>query len=171
MDPSHTFFAVLTLIAAPAMLTNATSVLGLNTANRFGRVIDRSRQISIEVGKLPHDGALSKLRQLQLERLYQRGRYLLRAQACIYLSLGLFVATALVAVIGAVLAATSPIGYEALAIVGLFIGFIASISLLYACLLIVRETRLALTGMYKEIEYFRKAMPGDVEGIESLSPL
>src|SRR6476660_6944829 len=141
MDPTHTLFAVLTLIAAPAVLTNASSVLGLNTANRFGRVIDRSRQLSIEVGKLPHGSALSKLRHLQLERLYQRGQYLLRAQVCTYLALGLFVTTALVAVIGAVLAATSPIGYRALALVSLVIGFIAAASLLYGCLLIVQETR------------------------------
>jgi len=59
MDPTHTLFAVLTLIAAPAVLTNASSVLGLNTANRFGRVIDRSRQLSIEVGKLPHGSVAS----------------------------------------------------------------------------------------------------------------
>jgi hypothetical protein len=171
MDPTHTLFAVLTLIAAPAVLTNASSVLGLNTANRFGRVIDRSRQLSLEVGKLPHGSALSKLRQLQLARLYQRGQYLLRAQVCIYLALGLFVATALVAVIGAVLAATSALGYETLALVALFVGFCAAISLLFGCILIVQETRIALTGMYKEIEYFEKAMPADVEGIESLSPL
>ena len=34
-------FAVLTLIVAPAVLTNATSVLTLNTSNRFACVVDR----------------------------------------------------------------------------------------------------------------------------------
>ena len=35
-------FTVLTFIAAPAVLTNASSVLALGTSNRFARVIDRA---------------------------------------------------------------------------------------------------------------------------------
>ena len=38
---SGNLFALLTLVVAPAVLTNASSVLALNTANRFGRVVDR----------------------------------------------------------------------------------------------------------------------------------
>ena len=36
-------FAILTFIAAPAVLTNASSVLALGTSNRFARAIDRTR--------------------------------------------------------------------------------------------------------------------------------
>src|SRR5262244_1821468 len=36
-------FAVLTLIAAPAVFTNASSVLALGTGNRLARVVDRTR--------------------------------------------------------------------------------------------------------------------------------
>src|SRR3954468_11632326 len=36
-------FAILTFIAAPAILTNASSVLALGTSNRFARTIDRMR--------------------------------------------------------------------------------------------------------------------------------
>ena len=108
MDPTHSVFAVLTLIAAPAVLTNATSVLGLNTANRFGRAVDRSRTLETELSKLPHDSALAKLRRAQLERLYERAEFLLRAQASIYFALGLFVVTALVAVVGGVLVTAFP---------------------------------------------------------------
>jgi hypothetical protein len=70
-----------------------------------------------------------------------------------------------------VLASTSALGYETLALVALFVGFCAAISPLHGCILTVQETRIALTGMYKEIEYFEKAMPADFEGIERLSPL
>ena len=42
MDPLITNpFAVLTFIAAPAILTNASSVMALGTSNRFARAIDR----------------------------------------------------------------------------------------------------------------------------------
>jgi hypothetical protein len=36
-------FAILTFIAAPAILANASSVLALGTSNRFARTIDRTR--------------------------------------------------------------------------------------------------------------------------------
>ena len=38
-------FAVLTLIAAPAVFTNASSVLALGTGNRLARVVDRTRML------------------------------------------------------------------------------------------------------------------------------
>ena len=34
-------FAVLTFISAPAVLTNASSVLLFGTGNRYGRAVDR----------------------------------------------------------------------------------------------------------------------------------
>jgi branched-subunit amino acid transport protein len=39
-------FAVLTAIVAPAILTNASSVLALGTSNRFARVVDRTRVVA-----------------------------------------------------------------------------------------------------------------------------
>jgi hypothetical protein len=44
-------FAVMTLIAAPAIVTNAASVLTLGTGNRLARVVDRSRGLA----KILHD--------------------------------------------------------------------------------------------------------------------
>src|SRR5690348_12426573 len=38
-------FAVLTAVVAPAILTNACSVLSLGTANRMARVVDRTRVV------------------------------------------------------------------------------------------------------------------------------
>ena len=48
MDPSslaQSPFAVLTLIAAPAVLTNATSVLAMSTINRMLRTRDRMHDL------------------------------------------------------------------------------------------------------------------------------
>ena len=44
--PSDTPYAALTLIVAPAILTNASSVLALGTSNRFARAVDRQWQLS-----------------------------------------------------------------------------------------------------------------------------
>lgn len=45
-------FAALTLIVAPAVLSNACSVLSLGTGNRFARVVDRSRILTKELAAL-----------------------------------------------------------------------------------------------------------------------
>ena len=42
-------FAVLTAIVAPAILTNASSVLALGTSNRLARVVDRTRVVAAEL--------------------------------------------------------------------------------------------------------------------------
>ena len=39
-------FAVLSLIVAPAILTNATSLLIMSTGNRLARAVDRARELS-----------------------------------------------------------------------------------------------------------------------------
>src|SRR5256886_17014072 len=46
MDPSVNPFAVLSLIVAPAILTNASSVLAMSTSNRLARAVDRARELS-----------------------------------------------------------------------------------------------------------------------------
>ena len=45
-------FAVLTAVVAPAILTNACSVLALGTSNRLGRVVDRTRVVARELAGL-----------------------------------------------------------------------------------------------------------------------
>jgi hypothetical protein len=61
-------FAILTLIVAPAVLTNACSLLALNTANRFGRAIDRSRWLTAEMDRLENTSEEYNVRQRQLEQ-------------------------------------------------------------------------------------------------------
>src|SRR5438045_9696699 len=42
-------FAVLTAVVAPAILTNASSVLALGTSNRLARVVDRTRIVAAQL--------------------------------------------------------------------------------------------------------------------------
>src|SRR4051812_26574763 len=134
MNPlSGNIFTILTLIAAPAVLTNASSVLALNTANRFGRVVDRSRQITVELEAGSSDAQMNEIRIRQLARLRRRAAFLLRAQTCFYSALGLFVVAALVSVLGAALAAehASGVGYRLSAVGGFTVGLTAALSLFY----------------------------------------
>src|SRR5262249_27097610 len=83
-------------------------------------------------------------------RLRRRAGMLLRAQTNIYAALGLFVAAALVSVVGAALGSTHPFGYRVAAITSLGIGSGAAVSLVAGCTLLVRETPLALQSVSQE---------------------
>ena len=153
MNPlSGNLFALLTLIVAPAVLTNASSVLALNTANRFGRVVDRSRQLVDEMERGRDDTEMDEIRVRQVQRLRRRAGLLLHAQTCFYAALGSFVAAALVSVVGAALAAEHTIGYRVAAVGGFTVGAGAVSSLFVGCTLLVRETRLALQSVSEETE-------------------
>src|SRR5882672_7907964 len=60
-------FAVLSFIVAPAVLTNASSVLILSTSNRLARAVDRTRALSreLEASQAPDSEAdAQRLREL-----------------------------------------------------------------------------------------------------------
>src|SRR5438034_8787965 len=79
-------FAVLTFIVAPAILTNATSVLALSTINRMLRARERMHQLFAE------SESAAQLRGArfmeQVNRVERQGILLLDAMRWIYVSLG-----------------------------------------------------------------------------------
>ena len=97
-------FAVLTAVVAPAILTNACSILCLGSGNRIGRVVDRIRIVAPELGSLEPGAPRYNSHLHQLEKLRVRSRFLLLAMRLFYFSLGSFAAAALVSVIGSTLA-------------------------------------------------------------------
>jgi len=116
-----------------------------------GRVVDRSRQLAIEIKGLAAGDELRELRVRQIGRLRQRAQLLIRAQSVIYAALGLFVMTALVSVIGSALALGYPGSYRATAVIGLVVGVAATGGLMHGCVLLVRETRLALVTLREDV--------------------
>src|SRR5262249_40352469 len=105
---SESPFAVLTLIAAPAVFTNASSVLALGTGNRLARVVDRTRPLAREL----HAGAethaeVKELWVQHLSRLEQRGSLLVRAMRFFYTSIACFAAASVVSILGASVVSTT----------------------------------------------------------------
>lgn len=146
-------FAVLTAIVAPAILTNASSVLALGTSNRLGRVVDRTRVVYSDLAKAAPGSMEYQDWMAQLAALRVRAQTLLQALRLFYAALGLFAASALVSVGGSiatyygnksmfVIAAGLAVMTGASAVVGLTIG----------CTLMVQETRLAVQSLAKEAE-------------------
>jgi hypothetical protein len=149
-------FAVLTAVVAPAILTNACSVLSLGTANRIARVVDRTRVLTAELTNHEPGSAGCRQRVSQLERLQVRAHLLLRALRLFYASLGSFAAAALVSVIGSALAAFDlRLAFQVAAAVGLTIGAVAVLGLVAGCVLMVQETRLAVQTLAEEAEIAR----------------
>ena len=94
-------FAALTFIAAPALLTNATSVLALSTINRMLRTRDRMLELftKSEAGAL---GEVESARLVeQVNRVEQQATLLLRALHSIYVALAAFACATLVTLLGA----------------------------------------------------------------------
>lgn len=147
-------FAVLTTVVAPAILTNACSVLALGTSNRIARVVDRVRVISDRIMALPADDPECVYWGKQLGGLRQRARYLFWALRLIYAALGAFALAALIAIVGSALAVTGvePV-FQASAIAGLIVGTAGVAGLAIGCVLMVNEVRLALNQTQDEAEF------------------
>ncbi len=150
-------FTSLTLIAAPAVLTNASSVLALGTSNRFARAIDRARALSaiLEKETVSAD-PLTIMRVHHLNRAEKRSLLLLQALRLFYLALGSFAAAALTSLLGATAASTDHrfifrITLDAAALT----GFIGVAGLVFGCILLVAETRLAVQSVSEEAQFVR----------------
>jgi hypothetical protein len=155
-------FAVLTTVVAPAVLTNACSVLCLGTSNRIARVVDQSRLVAAELKALTPDSR-EKLRwEKQFAVLRVRARHLFWALRLFYASLGAFAAAALIAVVGSAIAASSLwYVFRAAAAVGLLVGTAGVGGLTVGCALMVSEVRLALKQTAEEADAVLSQLAND----------
>jgi hypothetical protein len=144
-------FAVLTAIVAPAILTNACSVLALGTSNRLGRVVDRTRVVASDIaaskpGSEGHQEWTSQLRALEI-----RTHLLLRALRLFYAALGLFASSALISVAGSIAAFYGErLLFQLGALLAVLTGGSAVVCLSAGCFSMVNETRLAVKSLGEE---------------------
>jgi len=159
MDPLLTNpFAVLTFVAAPAILTNASSVMALGTSNRFARAIDRARLLSSQLEKLQEaNDPLAKRRSRQLHYAERRARLLVRALTAFYVSLGGFAGASFTSLLGAVFVITH---HDSFRMIAMFAGFLCGVigvtGLLSGSAILVWETRLTLAILTEETELLRE---------------
>ena len=150
-------FAALTLIAAPAVLTNASSLLTLGTSNRFARAVDRQRQLSaILDGTTIVDTEEHDLRVWQLRRTEYRAQLLVRALQTFYASIGAFAAASLISLLGALFASVAAWVAVATGLAAILAGFIGVGGLVYGSVLLVRETRITLESLRQEADFSQR---------------
>ena len=146
-SPTDNPFALLTFIVAPAILTNASSVMALGTSNRFARAIDRARNLANALDRQDGpDGSMAReLRVRQLRYALRRVLLLVRALTSFYLSVGSFAATSLVSLLGAVSSFLHwPAVETGARLASLGIGSIGVMGLVTGSAVLVYETRLTL---------------------------
>ena len=146
-------FAVLTAIVAPAILTNASSVLALGTSNRLGRVVDRTRVVYGDLAATAPGSSEHKEWTDQLTSLRSRAQMLLAALRLFYAALGFFATSALVSVGGSIAAYyAQKLWFEVAAGLAVLSGASAVVGLAVGCTLMVHETRLAVQSLAAEAE-------------------
>lgn len=139
-------WAVLSLLAAPAILTNASTILCLATSNRLARAADRARAASASVlaSRSPAD-ATTTLQLHDFRLATRRAEMLIEALRRFYLAAGCFAAATCVVLLGAL---ASYFEIHSLDIVARILAIIATIigvgSLVSGSLVLVAETRVAL---------------------------
>src|ERR1700759_217923 len=90
-------FAVLSLIAAPAVMTNASAIRSISTSNRLARAIDKTRATLTKLETLDtKNEAAAKMCVTHLDRLQDRTSVLRKALSLFYLSLGSFASARLI---------------------------------------------------------------------------
>ena len=163
MDPHTSPFAVLSLIVAPAILTNAASVLAMSTSNRLARAVDRARELGRQLEDTsaadpsPDEGARESARRLgELAATEARAGLLLRVLQSFYVALGGFSVAVLTSLLGAVLSLfRTDYVVGVLQIVALAAGGVAVASMVRGSALLVRETSIAVQVMHERAESVR----------------
>jgi Protein of unknown function (DUF2721) len=152
-------FAVLTFIVAPAILTNATSILAMSTINRMLRTRERMHELFTESAEATSPGGAGLMEQVN--RVERQAVLLLSAMRWIYVSLGAFAAASLITLLGALAGHT---GHQTLMQVtvstGLLLGFVGVAGLVGGCVHLFRATQLSLVNIREEAAAIRARQEG-----------
>ena len=150
-------FSALTFIVAPALLTNATSVLAMSTINRHLRTRDRMH----ELYKLPDPASepaeVRAQRLLLVDRVQRQGELLLGSLHSIYVALAAFAGSTLVTLLGASLAVLIPeMAYHLFITFGILLGCVGVGGLMLGSWQLFRATQLSLVNMQMEADAIRR---------------
>jgi hypothetical protein len=154
---SQSPFAVVTFIVAPAMLTNASSVLAMSTINRMLRTRDRMGQLyARSEGETLSDQESAHL-IVQVDRVERQALFLLRGLRAIYVALGAFAAATLVTLLAAVIEQTHVLmWFRPLTGLGIVLGIIGVGGLIFSTVSLFHATRLSLANISEEASMIRE---------------
>lgn len=157
MDPHLNPFSVLSWIIAPALLTNASTLLVLSIGNRLARAVDRGRDLFKQLEDALDLTSPEAIRRLgELTATEQRSLQLLAALRSVYIASGSFASATLVSLFGALIV---PIGAVALVrvleVCAVVAGLVAVSALIYASVVLIRETRIVVEVLQEQAAIVR----------------
>ena len=133
------------MIIPPAVLTNASAILASAASTRFGQVADNRQSLLEQLDKLGAGDASRERIVKRMHRLGDRARLLLRSMRVLFAAVGLFTASALIALLGAALALEGyTLAFRIATTLDLTAGLCAVLSLSYGCTLLMREATLTI---------------------------
>jgi hypothetical protein len=150
-------FAALTFVAAPALLTNASSVLALSTINRMLRTRDRMHELfaKSERGKASEQESVRLIEQV--DRVERQATLLLRALRSIYVALAAFASATLVTLLGAGVATfQGALWLHLFAGLGVALGLVGVGGLVLGCVSLFYATQLSLINIREEAAAVRE---------------
>src|SRR3984893_18801181 len=140
-------FAPLTFVVAPALLTNASSVLAMSTVNRMIRAHDRMHGFFAK----SEAGELSDFFLAQVDRVEKQAALLLRALHSIYIALAAFACATLVTLLGAgLISVAGVLLLHTVAGLGIALGFVGVGGLVVGCVNLFRATYLSVLNIRGE---------------------
>jgi len=162
MDPHLNPFSVLSWIIAPALLTNASTLLVLSIGNRLARAVDRERELFKQLEDAVDLTSPEAIRRLgEFTATEQRSLELLAGLRSVYIASGSFASATLVSLFGALIV---PIGAVALVrvleVCAVVAGLVALSALIYASVVLIRETRIVVQVLQEQAAIVRaRAVP------------
>jgi hypothetical protein len=162
MEPHLNPFSVLSWIIAPALLTNASTLLVLSTGNRLARAVDRGRDLFKQLENAVDLTSREAIRRLgELTATEQRSLMLVAALRSVYIASGSFASATLVSFFGALIV---PIGAVALVrvleVCAVVAGLLALGALIYGSVVLMRETRIVVQVLQEQAASVRaRAVP------------
>ena len=151
MDLPQIGLSLLSAMITPAVLISACGTLIFSTSTRLARVVDRVRQLTVQIERLFTDREVRYGEERRREVEAQLGFYARRARlvqgslTSFYLALGLFVATTIAIAI-------TPFAPR-LAWLPSVIGIAGTLVLFVGCVLLINETRLAVQSLKAETAF------------------
>ena len=168
--PAGNPFAALSLIVAPAILTNACALLSMSTSNRLARAVDRARELSRQIEAPGEHDETRLLGELTISE--ERAVLLLRVLRSFYIALGAFALATLVSLVGAVVAAIdSGLTVRALELLGVLAGAAAVGALLHGSSLLIRETRMAVSVVSERADRARTRLAQRASSVTEPNPV
>lgn len=145
------------MIAAPAILTNATSTLASSTLNRMFRTRDRMNELfaKSEAGDLPETEAGFLLEQVN--RVERQAELYLRALYAIYVALGAFAGATLVTLLAEGLSPLwGALWFRVMAGFGIALGLVGVGGLVFGSVKLSKATKMSLDNIRAEAALIRQ---------------